>query len=745
VEDPLLLGRPRRSTVRGVPATTFVGRDDELDELDRAVDRHRVVTVVGMGGVGKTRLVLEWLARSPHSQAADWIDLRGVTDERAARNRIATDLGVAGSESEPHDPIELVVATIETPRLLVVDNAEVARGAVADLVTSATAQLHDVRFVVTSRVPIGLTGEVVLPLRPLPVPEPFEPIADTAVELVMDRLGPGADEDRARRLARRFGGIPFPLELVAASGGDADAATAAPPRPVDDAVDSAAAVLAEAVDVALDHVSNEAIDVLWTALLLPDGIRGPLVDAVHGADRPDFARRHRDRLLRELVTTSLLDTVAARAGTRYRGSEPLAQLAARRLPPEAATARLLAMAEWWSTRIRPSFFDPPSSEGRTLIESDHRNVVHVLGRIVRSHPRVALDLAARLTDHWDRTGRTAEGSGWIRSALERVGPDDPLRPLGVIALVASSGGLAAQTQHLPLLEETWCRLVEDGRDDGDVAAVLLLQLALTRGWTGDLEGADRALDDVRARAAAVGSEWFAATVERYGALRYALVGDPAVGREQAERAADRLLALDDLAAAAGSLYFASVLGRMAGATDLDDLHLRARAVADAGGAVNIKAVIVVEQAHDARRRGDPAAVALLAEAATLTERAGNLGTGSIARRDLGLVLAASGRPETAAAHLVRAARQLLRLDIRGAALALAGLSVLTASHPALAEALAAAAWDCADQSSGTPLSAEDLGRLEALVGARPTSRPGCGTCEPSALVDDAAELLDPDR
>jgi DNA-binding SARP family transcriptional activator len=735
-QDPVLLGRPQRSTVRGVPATSFVGRSREMGELDAAVDRHRVVTVVGMGGIGKTRLVAEWLSRSPRGRSAQWVDLRGIGDDGAARTRIATDLGIAGSESEPLDLIDLVVATLDDRRLLVIDNAESGLDAVGELVTRATEELRDVRFLITSRVPLGLTGEAVLPIAPLPVPDAGAELAGTAVELVMDRLGPGADEAHARRLALRFGGVPYPLELVAAAGGHVGAAPAE--HPGRDGSVSAEVAIADAVDVALDHVSDDAVDVLWTALLLPDGATGALLDAIHGRADTEFPRRHRDRLLRELVAASLLSTGAAAGGTRYRGSEPLARLASDRLPSPVATGRLIAAAGWWSTLARSSFFDPPSRSGVLALAADHRNIVHVLGAIESEHPEACLELAGHMVDHWDRSGHTAEGARWVRAAMARLDDRSPLYPLGISALVACSGGVAMHAQHLALLEQGRRQLLEDGRVGSDLWAVTHLQLAIARGWNGDLAGCDDALDEARLQAVRADSDWWAAVVQRYGSLRFALTGEPATGRIQAEDSADLFVALDDLGSAAGALYFASLLGRMAGATDLSELHVRGRALAEAADAVQMKALIVVEQAQHARRCGDPSAPELLGEAATLTERTGNLRTGSVARRDLGLLLLDLGRAREAVDHLVRAARHLLRLDTRAAALALAGLSVAARSAPALSAELAVAAWCAAASDNGAPLTDEDTRQLRSLAGEAPGEPLGR---DPAGVLADAAELL----
>ena len=96
---------------RSAPLTSFVGRCDELTLLDEATARHRVVTVIGLGGVGKSRLVAEWSTRSPAGTSAHSIDLRGVERGEDIGRRFADDMDLGTAGEDQIDPIDLVVAT----------------------------------------------------------------------------------------------------------------------------------------------------------------------------------------------------------------------------------------------------------------------------------------------------------------------------------------------------------------------------------------------------------------------------------------------------------------------------------------------------------------------------------------------------------------------------------------------------------------------------------------------------------
>lgn len=220
---PPLRTREAAAALLPVPATSFIGRDDDLVALADLIDQHRLVTIVGSGGCGKTRLAVEValdvLGRFRHGVA--WVDLAAVTDPTSVIVVVAAAVGFRSTNDVTPD---LVVGHIGGgSRLLLVDNCEhvvdEAAGVIAAIVTGCPA----VRVLATSREPLALLDEVVWRIPSLQVPNDSD--AETeAVRLLVDRIRtirPGYEPDGADRVAitticRRLDGIPLALELAAA-------------------------------------------------------------------------------------------------------------------------------------------------------------------------------------------------------------------------------------------------------------------------------------------------------------------------------------------------------------------------------------------------------------------------------------------------------------------------------------------------------------------------------------------------
>ena len=221
-------GAGRRPEVHGFsPAlTSFVGRDGPVRELTGLLGTSRLVTVLGPGGVGKTRLVGE-VARQVAARYADgvWlVELAAVTDSGRVPAAVAAALGVP---DRPGIPVtdRLTAALARQQLLIVLDNCEQVIAAVAELCGTLLPAADDVRVLATSREPVGLAGETRYRLDPLAVPEPGrEADGSEAMALFCDRArqaDPRFRLDResgplVARLVRRLDGLPLALELAAA-------------------------------------------------------------------------------------------------------------------------------------------------------------------------------------------------------------------------------------------------------------------------------------------------------------------------------------------------------------------------------------------------------------------------------------------------------------------------------------------------------------------------------------------------
>ena len=200
-----------------LPATRLIGRAAEVDDVTSRLISDRLVTVTGAGGVGKTRLAIEAIARArdKYPDGVAWVELAGLTDGADAVRALADVLGVDGQVGAAL--IDLVAAAISGRRVLVaLDNAEHVRAAVAELVTHLLAHASEVVVLVTSRERLGATGEHVVVLGPLASGSSEAP----AIELLRERMDVVEDDpdvDAAvAEIAMRLDGLPLALELAAA-------------------------------------------------------------------------------------------------------------------------------------------------------------------------------------------------------------------------------------------------------------------------------------------------------------------------------------------------------------------------------------------------------------------------------------------------------------------------------------------------------------------------------------------------
>jgi len=148
--------------------TTFIGRESEVADVQAAVKAHRLVTLTGVGGVGKTRLALEVAARlvDEFPDGVWFFELAAVTDPAAVPDAVAAVLGIT---QQPGKTVsESVAAALEGRlRLLVFDNCEHVLDAAADLVEAILTQSATVRVVATSREGLGVAQEQVWPVPSL--------------------------------------------------------------------------------------------------------------------------------------------------------------------------------------------------------------------------------------------------------------------------------------------------------------------------------------------------------------------------------------------------------------------------------------------------------------------------------------------------------------------------------------------------------------------------------------------------
>ncbi|WP_338200800.1 NB-ARC domain-containing protein [Candidatus Nephthysia bennettiae] len=226
------MARPRRRLPGNLPAeaTSFIGRSRELAELRRKLTAARLVSLVGPGGVGKTRLAIRVASELGRGfPGGAWlVELAEVRDPALVRNAVMAALDLRDQAAT--EPLALLLSYLgDKELLLVVDNCEHLLGAAAELVTEVMRAAPGVRVVATSREPLSVSGEHVLPVPPLELPaaHPIDSLArlgqNEAVMLFLERAAAASGKfelTAANQLAvvdlcRQLDGLPLAIELAA--------------------------------------------------------------------------------------------------------------------------------------------------------------------------------------------------------------------------------------------------------------------------------------------------------------------------------------------------------------------------------------------------------------------------------------------------------------------------------------------------------------------------------------------------
>ena len=211
---PLRAATPTRDRLPH-PVTSFIGRDEELRAIADALESHRVVTLTGIGGSGKTRLAIE-SARSVLAEFSDgieFVDLAIVTDEgkvgAAVVAALSLETGANAANMEP--PASRLVAYLTRRRTLIVfDNCEHLVDAVATLVDELVSRCDGLRVIATSREPLRVADERIIAVGSLDAQH-------DAVALFRDRAAHPIDDTAAvATICQRLDGIPLAIELAAA-------------------------------------------------------------------------------------------------------------------------------------------------------------------------------------------------------------------------------------------------------------------------------------------------------------------------------------------------------------------------------------------------------------------------------------------------------------------------------------------------------------------------------------------------
>jgi predicted ATPase len=403
--------------------TSFVGRESEVAEVLAAVKAHRLVTLTGVGGVGKTRLVLEVAARlaDDFPDGVWFFELAAVTDPAAVPDAVAAVLGIT---QQPGKTVtESVASALEgRVRLLVFDNCEHVVDTVADLVEAILAASATVTILATSREGLGVSEEQLWRVPSLDVNSGTE---SAAVHLFLDRahsvvsdfsLAQPGEADAVVEICRRLDGIPLAIELAASRMASMTAGE------VRDRLDQRFRLLVgsrrgltrhhtlrHAVAWSYDHLEDTEKALLERCSVFAGGFDLHSACAVMGSD-DDLATLD---LLDALVRKSLLAADRSSGRTRFSMLETIRQF---------AEDQLVARGEASEIRAAHSrYFAGREADIMALWDSPRQREAHDWFTLELANLRTAFRWAA---DHGDLdvAATIAAYVGWLGAGVQTLEP-----------------------------------------------------------------------------------------------------------------------------------------------------------------------------------------------------------------------------------------------------------------------------------------------------------------------------------
>ncbi|AOR37486.1 regulator [Streptomyces fodineus] len=537
--------------------TTFVGRSAELAELTAALGEARLVTVTGVGGVGKSRLAAR--------VAAGWesmcgrVELAPVRDPQFVEYAVAEALGL--TDHTARLPREMLLEHLAgRPALLVLDGFEHLAGACAELAAELLRKLPQLRVLAAGRRPLGLAGERLCALAPLGEDEAAELFTDRAREQGLEV----ADGCEVRELCRRLEGIPLALELAAGrlralSPGQLLQrlddrfrllATGAGPLTVPGGPPARHQTLRTAIGWS-HELCTPAERLLWARLSVFaqtfDLEAAEYVCSGDGLPAEDVLD-----VLSELLAQSVVTREDSPAGPRYRMLDTVRAYGAEWLAGIGDAGRLRRRHRDWylglATWCELDWFSPRQGEVAARVEAELPNLRVALEFCLTEPEEAYLGqyLAGSLWFCWVGCGRLAEGRRWLARSVELESEYERSRlkalwVLGYVAILQGdtvpaltalrecraeaervgdatavayaehrTGCLALVTDDMARAETLLRSALERYQDIGELNSNVLMaqvELAMARAFQGDLPDAVRLCEDVRRVCEDHGERW----------------------------------------------------------------------------------------------------------------------------------------------------------------------------------------------------------------------------------------------
>jgi predicted ATPase/class 3 adenylate cyclase len=465
--------------------TSFVGRRRELEDLMALLESERLVTLVGPGGTGKTRLAIETAHRAMHGYAdgAWFVDLAPVVDPALVPTATVAALGLA--EELDRTPVETLQHQLAPWQALIVfDNFEHVTAA-ADTVDGLLREAPGLHVLVTSRQGLHLYGEHELAIPPLSVPDAADDL-DPDVVSGFDSVALFRDRARAvrrdfevtaenagavTRICERLDGLPLAIELAAAR------MRLLAPQEILERLEQRLPALGRGASNVPERQRTLRGTIVWSYDLLDDTERAVFArlsvfsggasieaaEAIVAADAEDGLLA-----IESLVDKSLLRAVEIETETRITMLQTILEFASERLAEsfdQADTRR--RHAEWFVRFVEqaePHLTAQDQAEWLERCDREHDNLRSALRFLISSGDATsAFRTCKAIWRYWQQRGHLREGSRWAEEALALPGSRDIARFEGHTA----AGNLAYWRANLEETEHHYGAALEIARELGD--------------------------------------------------------------------------------------------------------------------------------------------------------------------------------------------------------------------------------------------------------------------------------------
>ncbi len=579
VDVPGLRSLAERQTNLPVQVTSFVGRERELAEVRRLLGAGPLVTLVGVGGTGKTRLMLQAAAQNAgrHAEGVWLVELAPISDPVLVMREVASALGVREVPG-----LSLMAVVIDYLRakhvLLLLDNCEHLIAPAADLAHVVLGSCPHLTILATSREPLGVPGEAIFPVPSLGLPKSVdehvvgdaldstllaEAAASAAVRLFVDRamatvpsfVLDGATVRSIVEICRRLDGIPLAIELAAAR------VNVMSVDEIAQGLDDRFRLLTGGRRTALprQQTLQALIDWSWDLLAEPDRHLLRRLSVFVGGWTLEAAAEVTQNLhdgrfetldgLSRLVDRSMI-AVEHGATTRYRMLETIRQYAGDRLvladEAPALRTRHLGHFQGLAEEAAAALSGPAEAEWLKRLDPEVENLRAALEWSYESDPESALSMSISMMAYWRSRSYGSEAVDQVARAVA-VAESLPEPPPGgrphrddLVARVMAMAAIASALWGKPESARTWAeRAATLGRVSGDPVTLKYALSAqfMARTFSGD----DWDPTEIVEEAAALGErqgDWSAVAFISAGMAMHQARSDPSASERWRERATD---------------------------------------------------------------------------------------------------------------------------------------------------------------------------------------------------------------